>query len=82
MLPGVDGLSITRQLRDPAGYAGLSVDGNIPIIMLTAKTEEMHRINGFAVGADDYVTKPFSPQELLARSQGGTPSHWGRKRQF
>jgi DNA-binding response OmpR family regulator len=67
MLPGVDGLSITRQLRDPAGYAGLSVDGSIPIIMLTAKTEELHRINGFAVGADDYVTKPFSPQELLAR---------------
>jgi DNA-binding response OmpR family regulator len=67
MLPGVDGLSITRQLRDPAGYAGLSVDDSIPIIMLTAKTEELHRINGFAVGADDYVTKPFSPQELLAR---------------
>lgn len=67
MLPGVDGMAITRQLRDPAGYAPLSVDGNIPIIMLTAKSEEMHRINGFAVGADDYVTKPFSPQELVAR---------------
>lgn len=67
MLPGVDGIAITRQLRDPAGYAPLSVDGSIPIIMLTAKSEEMHRINGFAVGADDYVTKPFSPQELVAR---------------
>jgi DNA-binding response OmpR family regulator len=67
MLPGVDGLSITRQLRDPAGYMGLSVDGSIPIIMLTAKTDEMHRIKGLEVGADDYVTKPFSPQELVAR---------------
>jgi DNA-binding response OmpR family regulator len=67
MLPGVDGIAITRQLRDPASYAPLSVDGSIPIIMLTAKSEEMHRINGFAVGADDYVTKPFSPQELVAR---------------
>ncbi len=67
MLPGVDGMTITRQLRDPAGYARFSVDGNIPIIMLTAKTEELHRIRGFEVGADDYVTKPFSPQELVAR---------------
>jgi len=67
MLPGVDGITLTRQLRDPAGYASLSVDGNIPIIMLTAKTEEMHRILGFEVGADDYVTKPFSPQEIVAR---------------
>ncbi|MEP7286826.1 MAG: response regulator transcription factor [Chloroflexota bacterium] len=67
MLPGVDGMTITRQLRDPAGYAGLSVDGSIPIIMLTAKSEELHRIRGFEVGVDDYVTKPFSPQELIAR---------------
>jgi two-component system, OmpR family, response regulator ResD len=67
MLPGMDGIAITRQLRDPAGYSGLSVDGSIPIIMLTAKSEEMHRLHGFDVGADDYVTKPFSPQELVAR---------------
>ncbi len=67
MLPGVDGMAITRQLRDPAGYASLSVDESIPIIMLTAKTDEMHRINGLEIGADDYVTKPFSPQELVAR---------------
>jgi DNA-binding response OmpR family regulator len=67
MLPGVDGLNIARQLRDPAQYAGLSVDGSIPIIMLTAKTEELDRIRGFEVGVDDYVTKPFSPQELVAR---------------
>ncbi len=67
MLPGVDGMTITRQLREPAAYASLSVDGSIPIIMLTAKTDEMHRIQGFEIGADDYVTKPFSPQELVAR---------------
>jgi len=67
MLPGVDGMTITQQLREPAGYASLSVDGNIPIIMLTAKTEEIHRIRGFEIGVDDYVTKPFSPQELVAR---------------
>ncbi len=67
MLPGVDGIAITRQLRDPAGYSGLSIDGSIPIIMLTAKSEEMQRLHGFDVGADDYVTKPFSPQELVAR---------------
>ena|SRR5258706_7585990 len=67
MLPGVDGLSIAQQLRDPAHYIGLSVDSSIPIIMLTAKTEELDRIRGFEVGVDDYVTKPFSPQELVAR---------------
>jgi len=67
MLPGIDGINIARQLRDPAQYAGLSVDGSIPIIMLTAKTEEIDRIRGFEVGVDDYVTKPFSPQELVAR---------------
>src|SRR4051812_27155662 len=69
MLPGIDGLDIARQLRDPAHYAGLSVDGSIPIIMLTAKTEELDRIRGFEVGVDDYVTKPFSPQELVARTK-------------
>lgn len=67
MLPGVDGLTITRQLRDPAGYAALSVDGDVPIILLTARREEMQRIAGLQIGADDYVTKPFSPQELVAR---------------
>src|SRR5579859_3203988 len=53
MLPGVDGMSITRQLREPSAYASLSVDGNIPIIMLTAKTEEVQRIRGFELGVDD-----------------------------
>src|SRR5579859_5016465 len=80
MLPGVDGMTITRQLREPAAYASLSVDGSIPIIMLTAKTDEIHRIQGFEIGVDDYVTKPFSPHELVARVKavlrrsGSTPA--------
>ncbi len=63
MLPGMDGLEITRQLRassDPA-LAG------IYIIMLTARVEEADRVVGLELGADDYVTKPFSPRELVAR---------------
>ncbi|PHS78943.1 MAG: DNA-binding response regulator [Rhodospirillaceae bacterium] len=58
MLPGEDGLSLCRQLR---------VESNIPIIMLTAKGEEIDRIIGLEMGADDYIAKPFSPRELLAR---------------
>lgn len=63
MLPGLDGLEIARRLRahsDP-GVAG------IYIIMLTARVEETDRIVGLELGADDYVTKPFSPRELVAR---------------
>jgi DNA-binding response OmpR family regulator len=61
MLPGLDGLEICRALRaDPAL-------GAIPILMLTARAEETDRIAGFETGADDYVTKPFSPKELVAR---------------
>jgi DNA-binding response OmpR family regulator len=67
MLPGLDGLSITRSLRDPAQYADLQVGGDIPIILLTARGEELDRIFGFEVGADDYVVKPFSPRELVGR---------------
>lgn len=67
MLPGVDGLAITRQLRDPDHPAPLLAEGAIPIIILTAKTGEHDRIHGLELGADDYVTKPFSPQELVAR---------------
>lgn len=59
MLPGEDGLSICRRLR--------SQDNNIPIIMLTAKGDEIDRIVGLEVGADDYLPKPFNPRELLAR---------------
>jgi DNA-binding response OmpR family regulator len=58
MLPGVDGLSITRWLRDRS---------EVPIIMLTARREESDRIAGLELGADDYVVKPFSPQELVSR---------------
>ncbi|MCB0166847.1 MAG: response regulator transcription factor [Anaerolineae bacterium] len=59
MLPAINGLQITRILREG--------DYNIPIIMLTAKSEEADRITGLELGADDYVTKPFSPKELVAR---------------
>jgi two-component system alkaline phosphatase synthesis response regulator PhoP len=58
MLPGVDGLEICRTLRS---------ESDVPIIMLTAKTTEQDRLIGLALGADDYVTKPFSPKELAAR---------------
>ncbi len=67
MLPGLDGLAVTRKLRNPAEYAPLSLNGEIPIIFLTARTEEIDRITGFEVGGDDYMVKPFSPRELVAR---------------
>ncbi len=61
MLPGLDGLELTRLLkRDPATAA-------VPLIMLTAKDEETDRIVGLELGADDYVTKPFSPREVVLR---------------
>ena len=61
MLPGMDGLLVCQALRaDPATAA-------VPIIMLTARGEESERIAGLELGADDYVTKPFSPRELTAR---------------
>ena len=58
MLPGEDGLSICRRLR---------ADDNMPILMLTAKSDEIDRVVGLEMGADDYLTKPFAPRELLAR---------------
>jgi len=58
MMPGEDGLSLAR-------FIGATTE--IPVILLTAKTEEMDRIIGLEMGTDDYVTKPFSPRELLAR---------------
>ena len=61
MLPGMSGLEICRAMRADAGLAA------IPIIMLTAKSEEADRIVGLELGGDDYVTKPFSPKELVAR---------------
>jgi DNA-binding response OmpR family regulator len=61
MLPGVDGLAVCRTVRSDAQTAG------IPIIMITAKGEESDRIVGLELGADDYITKPFSPNEVIAR---------------
>ena len=58
MLPGMDGLEICRTIRE---------DSDVPIIMLTARTTDEDKIAGLGLGADDYVTKPFSPRELAAR---------------
>ena len=58
LLPGLDGLDVCRILR---------AESKVPIIMLTAKTTEQDRLAGLELGADDYVTKPFSPRELMAR---------------
>jgi len=62
MLPGLDGWSITRKVRERG-----DAPGGVPIIMLTARSQETDRIAGLEMGADDYVTKPFSPQELVCR---------------
>ena len=58
MLPGVDGVAVARRVREVS---------DVPIIMLTAKVEEGDRLAGLELGADDYVTKPFSPREVVAR---------------
>jgi len=58
VLPGADGLTILRQLR---------ADGDVPVILLTARADEFDRVLGLELGADDYVVKPFSPRELTAR---------------
>jgi len=58
MLPGIDGLDICRELRK---------ESNTPIIMLTARVEETDKLIGLELGADDYITKPFSPREMVAR---------------
>ncbi len=59
MLPGMDGFAVCRELRQRSESMG--------IIMLTARTQEMEKVGGLMMGADDYVTKPFSPSELVAR---------------
>jgi len=58
MLPGIDGLEVCRRIRE---------QGPTPVILLTARDREADKINGLGLGADDYVTKPFSPRELVAR---------------
>ena len=60
-LPGLDGLDVTRQLRQAQSTAAL------PIVMLTARDDELDKLLGLELGADDYLTKPFSPRELVAR---------------
>jgi CheY-like chemotaxis protein len=60
MLPGMDGMDVCRELRR---------ESNVPIIMLTARVEEADKLIGLELGADDYVTKPFSPRELVARAR-------------
>ncbi len=60
MMPVMDGLELCRRIRSAS---------NIPILMLTAKKEDADKILGLGLGADDYVTKPFSPRELIARVQ-------------
>lgn len=59
MMPGIDGFEVCKQLR--------AQSENLGIIMLTAKTQEMDKVRGLMIGADDYITKPFSPSELVAR---------------
>jgi len=61
MLPGMDGLEVCRELKRESNTA------SIPIIMLTAKSQESDKVVGLELGADDYITKPFSPRELVAR---------------
>ncbi|RRN44797.1 response regulator [Lautropia dentalis] len=61
MMPGEDGLTVCRELRSRS---------NVPVIMLTARADEVDRIIGIEMGADDYLGKPFSPRELLARIKG------------
>ena len=63
MLPSISGLEVCRSLKGDPGMAGM------PIIMLTARHEEIDRVVGFELGADDYVTKPFSPREMVLRVQ-------------
>ena len=67
-LPGIDGLDVTRALRRDAG---------VPIIILTARAAETDRVVGLELGADDYVTKPFSPRELVARVRAVLRRHEG-----
>ena len=61
MLPGIDGLEVTKKLK------ANERTGHIPVVMLTAKGEEADIVTGLELGADDYITKPFSPRVLIAR---------------
>ena len=71
-LPGMDGLDVCRTLRQ---------ESDVPIIMLTARVEETDRLIGLELGADDYITKPFSPRELVARVRAVLRRTGGETRQ-
>ena len=71
MLPGIDGLEVLSQLRR---------ESDVYVILLTARSEETDKIVGLSVGADDYVTKPFSPRELVARVKAGLRRCKSRRR--
>ena len=71
-LRGLDGTEICRRLRESGDWT--------PVIFLTARDDEVDRILGLELGADDYLTKPFSPRELVARRQGGAAAHGGHAR--
>ena len=72
MLPRLDGIEVCRRIR---------AERDVPVIMLTAKSEEIDKLLGLGVGADDYVTKPFSPRELVARVQAVLRRSQDRPRQ-
>lgn len=67
MLPGLDGFTFMRVLKHSGEYTVLDVHGAVPVIILTSRGDEKDRITGFELGVDDYVVKPFSPRELVAR---------------
>jgi Response regulators consisting of a CheY-like receiver domain and a winged-helix DNA-binding domain len=73
MLPGVDGLEILRSMKE---------DKDIPVLLVSAKKEEIDKIKGFSLGADDYVTKPFSPGELVARVKAHLENYERLKHRF
>lgn len=73
MLPGLDGLEILRQIK---------VDKDIPVLLVSAKKEEIDKIKGLSLGADDYITKPFSPGELVARVKAHLDNYERLKQRF
>lgn len=73
MLPGLDGLEILRSIKD---------DKDIPVLLVSAKREEIDKIKGLSLGADDYITKPFSPGELVARVKAHMDNYERLKQRF